>query len=255
MPLHPMRILIIGDRHVGGYGLTAGQPSFVGHFIRQISQAGRSVEVEAYVHSTISAMQSTLEKLPLERYDLILIQTGQGCADHPAGLGAVFAAGSTTIPDLSGDLLLPPHLQLIPVSKPQGPGEQMIEWGRFMLMKGLASLGKLPRVNTVRQELEKLLVLLKPHRHKVILLSPFPHREASIQWLRQAGKTLVMQSEVRRLFSVFDSDTVVCPREEYFLPNDTGYLNAIGHELIGLALFDFYVAAPTIVSIHPIRRS
>jgi hypothetical protein len=64
-----------------------------------------------------------------------------------------------------------------------------------------------------------------------------------------------MRSEVRQAFSVFDSDAVVKPRDEYFLTNDSGHLNAIGHELVGRALFDFYLAAPTIVAIHSIRRS
>ncbi|WP_338876851.1 SGNH/GDSL hydrolase family protein [Spirosoma sp. SC4-14] len=250
-----MKILIIGDRHVGGYGLTAGQPSFVGHFIRQISQNGRSVEVEAYAHSTLSAIQSTLEKLPLERYDLIVVQTGQGCADLPAGLGAVVAANSGSIPDLTGDLLLPEPLPTISGPNRRKPWTQIRQWGKLQLMKALASIGRLPGLNSVGRELDKLLILLRPHRHKVVLLSPFPHQESGIQWLRQEEKSLLMRSEVRQLFSVFDSDSVVYPREEYFLENSPSYLNAIGHELIGLALFDFYVAAPTIVSIRPIRRN
>ncbi|GAB3885204.1 SGNH/GDSL hydrolase family protein [Spirosoma agri] len=250
-----MKILIIGDRHVGGYGLTAGQISFIGHFIRQINETGRAVSVEAYVQSTLSAVQATLAHLPLERYDLILVQAGQGCLDHPAGLGALFAPDNDTLPDLSGDLILPDCLQVTKKVRSDGILDHVVKIGQFMLLKGLTALGKLPRQRIVQRELTNVLTVLKPHRHKVILLSPFPHREPVHQWLRQQGRSLFMRSEVRQAFSVFDSDAVVKPRDEYFLTNDSGHLNAIGHELVGRALFDFYLAAPTIVAIHSIRRS
>jgi hypothetical protein len=255
MPLHPMKILIIGDRHVGGYGLTAGQISFVGHFIRQISETGRAVSVEAYVHSTLSGVHSTLSQLPLERYDLIVVQGGQGCLDHPAGLGALLVRSTDNLPDMSGDVILPDWLQPMQKAKPSGMLNQLSKIGKLLSVKSLAAFGRLPRLLTVRQELTNLLTLLRPHRHKVILLSPFPHREPIYQWLRQQGKALFMRSEVLQSFSVFDSDAVVQPREEYFLTNEPGYLNTIGHELVGRALFDFYLAAPTIVAIHSIRRS
>ncbi len=252
-----MKILIIGDRHVGGYGLSAGQISFVGHFIRQISQTGRAVSVEAYAQSTLAAVQMTMSQLPLEHYDLIMVQAGQGCVDHPAGLESVFVRDTSRVPDVSGDLVLPEWLLPTVEKKPVGLIKRTAEAGQFLLMQGMATLGVLPRLFTVRHELTDLLTLLKPYRHKVILLSPFPHPQPVYRWLRQQGRALFMRSDVRQSFSVFDSDAVIQPREEYFLTGttNTGYLNAVGHELVGRALFDFYLAAPTIVAIHTIRRS
>lgn len=253
--LHPMKILIIGDRHVGGYGLAAGQLSFVGHFIRQINKTGRTVSVEAYAHSTLTAVRTTLAQLPLERYDLIVMQAGKGCLDHPAGIGPLFINSSDTYTDLSDDLILPKFLQPVSEAKPQSVLEKVRERAQLLMLKSMALLGRFPRLATVSRELTSLLTVLRPHRHKVILLTPFPHSDSNQQWLRQQGKTLFMQSQVRQSFSVFDTDLIVKSREEYFLATQPGYLNAIGHELIGRALFDYYLAAPTIVAIHPIRRT
>ena len=251
-----MKIVIVGDRHVGGQGLAAGQLSFVGHFIRQINQTGRPVSVEAYAHSTLSAMTATLAQLPLEQYDLVIVQAGQGCMDHPAGLGALFVQPTDNYIDISGDLMLPNWLQpMAGTSARMGVARRLLSVYNLVCIKSLAKLGKLPRLHTVRQELTELLTVLRPHRHKAMLLTPFPHRELVRHWLRQQGRALFLRQDVRQVFSVFDSDSVIQPREEYFLDTDEGYLNAVGHELVGRALFDFYVAAPTIVSIHSPRRS
>lgn len=249
-----MKILIIGDRHSGGHGLAAGELSFVGHFVRQISHTGRKVSVDAFVYSTLSAVRAALVLLPLEQYDLIVLQTGQGCPDHPAGFGSLLIRTTDHAVDLSGELMLPDALSLPP--KPIHPlTERFRTMGQLALLKTFAFLGRLPRLDTVRRELGHVLQLLQPYRHKVLVLSPFPQQDPIGRWLRRRGRQLVCQEGYRRNFSVFDTDRVIEPREEYFLPGEAGYLNAIGHELVGRALFDFFLAAPTIVSIHSIRRN
>ena len=56
-------------------------------------------------------------------------------------------------------------------------------------------------------------------------------------------------------FSVFDVNQVVSNRDEFFLDNDSAHLNAVSHELLGRALFDYYQSAPTIVTIQSFRRN
>lgn len=250
-----MKILIIGDQHVGGYGLSAGQLSFIGHFVRLIRQTGHTVSVEAYAHSTLSAIRLMLSQLPLEQYDLVIIQAGKGCLDHPAGNGALWIHDSGQYADLSGDLVLPACLQLPVEQRLEKKAGWLSKAAYLLYVKTMARFGQLPRVHTVKQEMKALLTLLKPYRHKVLMLSPFTHRDPIVRWLRQEGRALFLQEDVRQMFSVMDSDTVIQSREEYFLPTDEGYLNAVGHELVGHALFDFYLAAPTVVAIHSIRRS
>ncbi|QJW89885.1 SGNH/GDSL hydrolase family protein [Spirosoma taeanense] len=248
-----MKILVIGDRHVSGYGLTAGRLSFLEHFRRQISRSGQSVQLEAYVHATLSAGRLTLSQLPLDQYDLIVVQTGQGCVDHPAGFGALFVRSSGEQADLTGLLSLPTSLQA--VAGPKRAIRQGKTWARLFLLKSLAAINQLPRLRTVRNELADLLTTLRPHRHKVLLMSPFTQQEPVRQWLRQQGRALLIEEGERQAFSVFDTDTVIQPREEYFLADSEDDLNAIGHELVGRALFDFYQAAPTIVAIRSGGRS
>ena len=181
-----MNVLVIGDEHIHGYGLSAGQLSYVGHFVRQLSRAGQRVSVEAYAHLTLPQVQTTLAQCPLDRYDLIILQLD----------AALLQAGRSSA----------------------------------------------------------LLKQLRPYRHAVLLLTPLPHRKWSNQWQRRRGRAALLRIADEQFFSVFDSDLVIQPREEYFLPDDRQHLNAVSHELLGRSLVDFYESAPTIVTIQVIRR-
>jgi len=70
-----MNVLIIGDEHSYGCGLRAGQLSYVGHLIRQVSRTGQSIRVEVHTPSTTGCILNTLNQLSLHQYDLILVQT------------------------------------------------------------------------------------------------------------------------------------------------------------------------------------
>lgn len=70
-----MNVLILGDAHSHGCGLRAGQLSYVGHLIRQVSRAGQSIRVEVHTPATTCCILNTLNLLPLHQYDLILVQT------------------------------------------------------------------------------------------------------------------------------------------------------------------------------------
>jgi len=70
-----MNVLVLGDEHSYGCGLRAGQLSYVGHLIRQVSRAGQSIQVEVHMPPTACCLVNTLSQLPLHQYDLILVQT------------------------------------------------------------------------------------------------------------------------------------------------------------------------------------
>lgn len=70
-----MNVLILGDEHISGCGLQAGQLSYVSHLVRHMSRTGQSVRIEACACSTPADVLDTLTRLPLSRYDLILVQT------------------------------------------------------------------------------------------------------------------------------------------------------------------------------------
>ncbi|MFD2573117.1 SGNH/GDSL hydrolase family protein [Spirosoma soli] len=241
-----MNVLVIGDEHTCRCGLPAGQLSYIGHFIRQISRTERSVSVEAYAHLTLPTVSAVLKRLPLNRYDLIILQL-----DYTS-VQTASSAGKQTL--RYGGVLMLPHLYQPLRPKNQNASERKTRLAtlREAIRKfGVVSLIRPRRIATA---IDALLEQLRPYRHNVMLLTPFPHREPVENWLRKRSRDLLMHKADNQLISVFDVNSVVASREEYFLTNSDEHLNAVSHELIGRALFDFYQSAPTIVTIQTIRR-
>jgi len=233
-----MNVLVIGDEHTYGYGLSEGNLSYIGHFIRHISRAGQAVSVEAYAHLTMAQTIATLAQLPLNKYDLIilqldhtLIQAATSQAAHSSGLSMpVFPASGTTSPQITNGKV----------------SDQLT-----MIRDYLRSFIFPSRVTS---SISVLLNHLRPYRHNVLLLTPFSQLEPIRHWLRRRSRAVLLREADKRLVSVFDTDSVIRSREEYFLPNDKEHLNAVSHELLGRSLFDFYQSAPTIVTIQAFRR-
>ena len=232
-----MNVLVIGDEHTYGYGLLGGKLSYIGHFIRQISRSGRGVTVEAYAHLTMAQTIAVLAKLPLNRYDLIMLQLDHTLLQEPASQTGCLPLETLPIPPMTA-LSAPPNLQ--------GLRNRMRIVG--------AALRSIVWPNRPLTSVSVLLDELRPYRHNVLLLSPFPHQEPLGRWLRRCARLVLLREAEKRLVSVFDTDSVIRPREEYFLPNDASHLNAVSHELLGRALFDFYQSAPTIITVQTTRR-
>lgn len=220
-----MNILVLGDKHVYGYGLPARQLSYVGHFVRQVSQSGRAVFVEAYAHSTMPEVLSTLARASLGRYDLIVLQPGP-------------------------DWLLPQ-----PGATSFGRGDAPSRWKLLTRLLITGGLNKLFGNQPLPQDLSAVLTALRPYRHNVLMLTPFPRQERVSRCVQRWGRAVLLREGNKQLFSVFDTNSLIQARDEYLLPNDDPHLNAVSHELIGRGLFDFYQSAPTIVTVQAIRRN
>lgn len=243
-----MNVLIFGDGHVYGQGLSVGQLSYVAWFMKLISRTGRAVSVDAYAHLTLPQTLSALAHLPLNRYDLIIIQPGHDWF----GWSTVPVAHDRSTAQLVGRFVLPPLHQ--PAGRPESvlPPEKnkfLINWAKLLMAR--VSAGLYPY--QLKTPVTDLLASLRPYRHNVLLLTPFPHRNPVCQMRRRYHRTALLREGNRQLFGVFDSQAVVLPREEYFLPGSAAYLNAVSHELLGRALFDFYQSAPAIVTIQSIK--
>lgn len=233
-----MKVLVIGDEHTYGYGLPGGKLSYLGHFIRQVSRTGQEISIEAYAHSTIPQISATLAQLPLNRYDLIILQF-----NHNLLQSANINAPSESCAVMP---LLPYPLASI---KPTGWAKRQHQVNAFktaLLSMIWPSYGL--------TAIAALLTQLRLYRHNVLLLTPLPHRTWLSRWLQKRSRRALLNETDKHLFSVFDSDSVIQLREEYFLPNDPEHLSAVSHELLGRVLFDFYQSAPTIVTVQSIRR-
>ena len=230
-----MNVLVIGDEHTYGYGLSGGKLSYIGHFIRQFSRAGQAVSVEVYANLTMTQIVATLDRLPLNRYDLIMLQLDD-----------------TMLQPADSILTRSPY-----VAVPYSP-ESALQVNPPAIRDRLKSIGSalLTFVWPLRAQtaLSVLMKQLRPYRHNVLLMTPFPHRNTIDRWLRKRSRLVLLDEADEHVFSVFDTDLVIQPREEYFLTNDKEHLSAVSHELLGRAVFDFYQSAPTIVTIQAIRR-
>ncbi|MVM32624.1 SGNH/GDSL hydrolase family protein [Spirosoma sp. HMF4905] len=232
-----MNVLVIGDEHTYGFGLPGGNLSYIGHFIKQISLARQAVSVDTYAHLTMAQMSSTLAQLPLSRYDLIILQLDDRISQP-------ITFDSMNVPCLATPTL-PQSLDLL------GEATLKERTSPFKVLGNLLLSLIRPRH---KMALSVLLKQLRPYRHNVLLLTPFPYRNRVNQWIRQRSRNLVLEEANKQLFSVFDTDLIIRPQEEYFLANDPEHLSAVSHELVGRSLFDFYLSAPTIVTIQAIRR-
>lgn len=233
-----MNVLVIGDEHTYGYGLSGGKLSYLGHFIRHISRAGQDISVEAYAHLTMPQIASMLAQLPLDRYDLIILQFNHNLLQSAKSDSSRISRVTTPV--------LPHPLRL------GRPGVHATLLQRLnMLRTGLISMIWPPYGMS---GISALLKQLRPYRHNVLLLTPLPHRTWVSRWLQKQSRTVLLEEADKQVFSVFDTDSVIQLREEYFLPNDPKHLSAVSHELLGRVLFDFYQSAPTIVTIQSVRR-
>jgi len=236
-----MNVLVIGDEHTYGYGLRSGQLSYINQFIRLMGRLGKgdSISVEAYAHLAMPRLLNALSQLPLGRYDLIILQLDESMrravVDEPGEAGPATSCLPTLYP---------------PASRKRSRWKSELRAvGRNLLSDGLNRLRRKPT------GLSRLLTLLKPYRHTVVLLTPFPHQQKLVNWGRQRLRHRMVERASRAAFSLFDTSQVLGTGEEYFLTDDPEHLNAVSHELLGQALFDFYQSAPAIVTIQTFRRN
>ena len=240
-----MNVLIIGDEHAYGYGLSGKNRSYIGHFVRQLSQTGQSVSVEVYAHLTMSQTTTMLAQLPLSRYDLIVLQLDcQVLETARPELDRLIQAGPNGGTESAFSMPVLPYPQ-VDARPSSSIGQTVRSYG-----KAVSRLMSYYLKPLQKRMLPRLLNQLRPFRHNVVLVTPLPHQRGAERWLRSRLKTLVLREANRQLFSVFDTSQVIYPNDAYFLTDDTEHLNAVSHELLGRSLFDYYQSAPTIVTVQ-----
>lgn len=221
------------------------QLSYVGHFVRQLSRTGRAVTVESYAHLTLPDSTALLARLPLHQYDLIVLQLGPDLIQRNFNRHAmVRPVAVPALPILNQPIQTRSHAALPQLVKRVGRIGKTLVNVAASVVPGFGCPGGLAQ----------LLTLLRPYRHTVLLMTPFPCRTVPERWARARSRSVLLETGTSQAFSVFDTGSVVQPRDEYFLTGDNEHLNAVSHELIGRALFDFYQSAPTIVTVHTTNR-
>ncbi|RIV27342.1 hypothetical protein DYU11_03245 [Fibrisoma montanum] len=228
MAAKTQRILVIGGPAAGGFGVKPGQ-GFVEQFVRRLIQSGQRVQVEYHTPLDISSANLVLPWLYGSRYDLILLELGHSLLPRPS----VLVGSVSSLVRVSANLAT------------------SLRINRFRLFHMFGRVALLKQLET---QLTTLLTQLRPFRHKVILLTPIPHREPVAQWLCERSRPLFQALGEQHGISVFDTHPLIRCQSEYFLDNDPRLLSAVSHEIIGSYLHAFYQALPTVIETTPVAR-
>lgn len=227
------KLLVLGSDHVYGHQVAAGQ-SFVEQLVRRLSNEGMSLTVECHAPLSLLAMTRLLPRLPIQQYDLIVLQPGHHELQRPAVLRTLFVAENDGKP-------------LESQSTGFGQRGQRASRLRHRLsdactlagLRLVAGLARLPRLRQTRHQLRAVLEGLQSCGHNVVLVTPFPHQDPISGWLRRKGQQLFVEEGHRAFMPVFDAHSLLDVGDVCFLPNNPATLNALGHELVGSALYDF----------------
>ncbi|MGM9506103.1 hypothetical protein ACS5NO_00185 [Larkinella sp. GY13] len=243
-----MRMLVIGGCHTYGYGVRPGQ-SFVEQFGRRLEQIGAYVEIDYYTPFDLPVAGSLVRNLNLDQYDLILLQLGNYRLQHPSAFKTLLKNRMQAAGPKPGPIKWTTPVRIATLRSqsqapfPTGPntlGKRLKTGIKIMALKALDMTRNVERLNEVGQQLSDVMHALHAHRRKVVLLTPFPHLDPVTYWLRQRGRQLFCQIGRQKGVSVLDTHLYIRAQKQYFITGDLGHLNAIGHELIGLYLYDFY---------------
>lgn len=243
MATQQVKILIIGGKQAQGNGLRTGQ-SFVEQLVRRIEQAGQRVFIEYHVPIDLHMATSILYYLNVHRYDLIVLQMGHQYLLQPFAFRS-FLTYHSHKPAWLSDGSPRFVMQDIPQTTDSLALKSTIssQLGNKLKALLLKSLNAIKRIGCLRDlifHLSDTLHYLQPYNHKVILMTPFPHQEPVSNWLRQEGRKLFKNMGNAYGMPVLDTHELIQPSDEYFLVDDPDQLSAVGHELIGSALYDVY---------------
>ncbi|WP_421826409.1 hypothetical protein [Larkinella sp.] len=212
-----IHLLVIADSLHYDSGLNSRQ-SYIDQFVQQLERGGQEVIVTYHAPMAISTIAEVLQRVPLRRYDLIILQ-------------------------IANRHLRDSRLALRPTA-----GTRFVEHVMAWKCRIQSMLGAIRPLNEVYAHLSMILETLRFHRSRVILMTPFPHREPVSGWLRRKGSAILKSEGHHRGFRVFDVQALVDSREEFFSTGDRERLNAISHELIGRRLYDFYRTEPSMTT-------
>lgn len=228
MAAKTQHILVIGGPAAGGLGVKPGQ-GFVEQFVRRLVQSGQRVQVEYHTPLDIESANLVLPRLSGSRYDLILLELGHSFLLRPS----VVSGSSGTLVRAFANLTT----------------SLRVNWLRARQL-----FSQVTPLKQLEIRLAILLKQLRPFRHKVILLTPIPHREPVAQWLCERSRPLFQTVGEQHGISVFDTHLLIRSQSEYFLDNDPRLLSAVSHEIIGSYLHAFYQALPTVIDTTPVIR-
>ncbi|MFC0186483.1 hypothetical protein SAMN04515674_106127 [Pseudarcicella hirudinis] len=262
-----MKILVIGGCHSYGYGIAAGQ-GFVQRIVNRLEKEYGMVKVDYYtpfkMAKTVLLLNELKEKT--RNYDLILLQLGHFELLQADSFKSLIASKNRDFNQrVYGTYDQEIELQNKPTDLTQFLTQgfdqvsskrenrftsglkkmrgKSIDLLKFSILKTLNLFMELPRIQFVRINLTLILDSLYQVRDKVLLLTPFPIRERTSNFLRKEGQKIFLEEGLKRGFNVIDSFEIISGNKENCFLEDGCHLNARGHRAIFKEImenFDFY---------------
>ena len=91
---------------------------------------------------------------------------------------------------------------------------------------------EIQRLKFVRDYLIEILNALSIHQNKILLLTPFPVKERTTNFLRQQGRDVFMEESKLRGIQCVDTHSIIAKNISDLLSSDDCHLNEKGHEII-----------------------
>lgn len=250
-----MRILVIGGHQVFGYGVSASR-GFVDVLTEGVSTLDHEqVVVDTLVHFS---MEKTIEALIglgsyISNYHLVIIQSGLDELDGERPLGQLIKDNYNTFNhQVDSDesyrkkIIVPSNLALMrELYRPNAIMKQRflktpcLPYIKRMLLKNIASSGRLGVIKHFERQLKIIIHLLQRVKERVILLGPQPGLNPCTQFLRNLGEDTLRDVCKVQGFNWFKTMEVIEPHPYFFLA-DGKHLNALGHRVLASQILRHY---------------
>jgi hypothetical protein len=244
-----LSILIVGgensaELYAGQSGTNRG---YIPQFVRQLQRVGWQVQVECHAPIDIHVALPLLQRLNLNRFDLILLELGHTQLQHPAVFSDLFQSVAHDSLDFDAHLLSNTDIatncsqnnrtDLKPIHNTLF--SKLLAQSKLLTLRLLASVRRVGRLRDVEAQLTDLFYYLQPYRRRLVMLTPLPHPQPVSNWLRQKGRILFGQQGRQHMIPTFDTATVVGRGDEFFSDQTYGHLSAVAGDLLGQTLFDY----------------
>lgn len=254
-----LSILIIGGENsaevYSGCLESGGSKGYVPQFVRQLQRIGWQVQVECHAPIDIHIALPLLQRLNLNRFDLIILELGHTRLQGANALSELLRPSAYTSCKPNEK---PVNTQNVAATCNNGlsrpnPGDRGLSQLKLGILQLMDSIGKVGRLLEIKAQLTDLLYYVHPHRRRLVILTPLPHPQPITNWLRKKGQYLFGQLGRRHMIPVFDTATVIGQSEEFFTNANQGHLSPVAGDLLGQTLFD-YIQNNALLPAHPELR-
>ena len=252
-----MNILVIGGCHCYGYGVAAGR-GFVQKLVAQYEREGNFVHVDYYTPYKMEKIVSLLEHLRsnLSAYDLILLQIGHfellnadkfkkiidfkqrdfnfrvygqlnESINHPKkaiDIQRYLGQGFGGMPTINSSKSIKASFHYL-----KGKAIDILQ---TVFMNVHHKIYEIQRIKYVRKTLVEILNALAFHQNRIVLLTPFPVKERTTNFLREEGRVTFLEESILRGIQCVDTHAVIASNMSRLLSSDDCHLNEFGHEII-----------------------